>query len=81
MKGKTYKEADLYSYIREEPEFAKLFDLDGVEKVMKLRDNPDNPYWSLINKKVMGKFKFEVIGAGEICACSTKDEFHITCQE
>ena len=64
FEGNTYKEADIFSYIREEPEFAKLFDLDGVPNI----DQPQsgNPYWSLKNKKVMGKFKFEVLGIGEI---------------
>jgi hypothetical protein len=57
LKGKTYKEADIFSYIREELEFAQLFDLDGVP----VRENAPkyNPYWSLKNKKVMGKFKLK----------------------
>ena len=46
-----------------------MFDLDGAEN---LGDNPANPYWSLINKKVIGKFKFEVLGIGEICASAPK---------
>ena len=70
LKGNTYKEADIFSYIREEPEFAQLFDLDGVPEVEKLI--PGNPYWSLKNKKVMGKFKFEVLGIGEIGANAPK---------
>ena len=70
LKGNTYKEAYIFSYIREEPEFAQLFDLDGVPEVDKLI--PGNPYWSLKNKKVMGKFKFEVLGIGEIGANAPK---------
>ena len=71
LKGKTYKEAYIFSYIREEPEFAQLFDLDGVPDVPENAPK-DNPYWSLKNKKVMGKFKFEVLGIGEIGAVAPK---------
>ena len=65
LKGNTYKEADIFSYIREEPEFAQLFDLSDVANVPE-KSNSNNSYWSLKNKKVMGKFKFEVLGIGEI---------------
>ena len=74
LNGKTYKEADIFSYIEEETEFAELFDLSDIPKVPeKPEDVPkDNPYWSLKNKKVMGKFKFEVLGIGETGANAPK---------
>ena len=71
LKGKTYKEADIFDYIRKDPEFASLFDLRDVPDVHE--EAPSyNPYWSLVNKTVMGKFKFEVLGIGEIGACKPK---------
>ena len=33
LKGNTYQEAYIFSYIREEPEFAQLFDLSDVPDV------------------------------------------------
>ena len=84
LSGKNYKEADIFSYIREDPNFAEWFDLSDVPNVR--REAPaDNAYWSLKNKGVMGKFKFEVLGIGEICAICPKmnsiltvdDEDHI----
>ena len=57
--GNTYKEADILSYIREEPDFACSFDLDKVPDVHEVAPE-DNTYWSSKkNKKVMMKFKFE----------------------
>ena len=32
----------------------------------------ENPYWSMKNESVMGKFKFEVLGIGEIGADKPK---------
>ena len=60
LTGDTYEKADIFSYIRKEPEFAKLFDLTDIPDVPKV-GNSDNKYWSLINKKVIVKFKFEAI--------------------
>ena len=72
LKGNTYKEADIFSYIREETEFASLFDLSDVPEVPDEPNGKDNPYWSMKNKKVMGNFKFEVLGIGEIGAVAPK---------
>ena len=65
LKGNTYQEAYIFSYIREEPEFAKLFDLDGFPA----KNQSEN---ACVYKKVMGNFKFEVLGIGEIGAVSPK---------
>ena len=74
LKGKTYNEAFIFSQKREEPDFAHLFDLDSVtEAPENLKDvHIDNSYWSMKNKDVMGKFKFEVLGIGEIGLVATK---------
>ena len=70
--GNTYKEADILSYIHEEPAFACCFDLDGVPDVPEVAPD-DNPYWSCKkNKKVMMKFKFEKWNIAEICASQSK---------
>ena len=70
--GNTYKEADILSYIKEEPEFACSFDLDGVPDVPEEAPE-DNPYWSSKrNKKVMMKFKFEKWNIAEIGASQSK---------
>ena len=50
LNGKTNKEADIFSYIEEEQEFAELFDLDGVPNVTE-KSNSNNPYWSLKTKR------------------------------
>ena len=70
--GDTYKEADILSYIREEPYFAYFFDLDKVPNVPEAAPE-NNPYWSCNkNKKVMMKFKFEKWNIVEIGASQAK---------
>ena len=71
LKGNTYKEAYIFSYIREERDFARLFDLTYAPNVPK-KGPDDNLNWSLKNNQVMGKFKFEVLGIGEIAAICPK---------
>ena len=72
LTGKNYKEADLiYHHIKDDPEFASLFDLRDVPDVPK-EGTEENPYWSMKNESVMGKFKFEVLGIGEIGADKPK---------
>jgi hypothetical protein len=72
LTGKNYKEADLiYHHIKDDPEFASLFDLRDVPDVPK-EGTVENPYWSMKNESVMGKFKFEVLGIGEIGADKPK---------
>ena len=36
------------------------------------KEQTENPYWSMKNESVMGKFKFEVLGIGEIGADKPK---------
>jgi hypothetical protein len=73
--GDTYKEADILSCIREEPDFACYFDLDGVPNVHEEAPE-DNPYWSSKkNKKVMMKFKFEKWNIAEIGASQSKTNY------
>ena len=71
LDGKTYKEANLLSYIETEPEFAEDFDLTDIPDVPKIPP-VSNPYWSMKNKKVMMKFKFEVLNIAEIGAPQPK---------
>ena len=73
--GDTYKEADILTDIREEPDFACWFDLDGVSDVPEVAPEY-NPYWSCkINKKVMIKFKFEKWNIAEIGASQSKTNY------
>ena len=47
--------------------------LDSIPDVPDKENAPAyNPFWSMINNKVMGKFKFEVLGIGEIGASQPK---------
>ena len=72
LKGNTYKESYILSYIHEEPEFAYRFDLDGVPDVPEVAPST-NPYWSSTkNMKVMMKFKFEKWNIAEIGASQAK---------
>ena len=62
LTGQTYKEVDLiYHNIKDDPEYASLLDLRDVPDVHK-EGTVENPYWSMKNESVMGKFNFEVIG-------------------
>ena len=72
LTGRNYHEADLvYHHIKNDPEFASLFDLRDIPDVPK-EAQTENPYWSMKNESVMGKFKFEVLGIGEIGADKPK---------
>ena len=48
-----------------------MFDLRDIPNVPE-EATKDNPYWSMKNRSVMGKFKFEVLGIGEIGADKPK---------
>ena len=76
LDGNTYKEANLLSYIEAEPEFAEDFDLTDIHDVPKIAP-VSNQYWSMKNKKVMMKFKFEVLNIGEIQFDEVRRLYHI----
>jgi hypothetical protein len=73
--GDTYKEADILTYIREEPYSTCWFDLDGVPDVHEVAPEY-NPYWSCKrNKKVMMKFKVEKWNIAEIGDSQSKTNY------
>ena len=71
IKGKHTKRQTSSPTFAKIPDFASLFDLRDVPNVPEVGP-PDNEYWSLKNRAVMGKFKFEILGIGEIGDCKPK---------